>query len=179
MQLKDKKDIKLFILYIMYNLKSPIDYTTANDVCVQDEVITPFEFAECFSELLDTQTIAEFSQPDGEQMFYVTQRGEHVVTTLQDSLSSSLRERCLRNAMSFLSFKQRGTKIECNVTPREDGKFLLECVMTEKDGILLEVKIAVPTKQQADRMAFHFSDNPEAVYRSLIYSMKASSLLNE
>ena len=176
-RLKEKKDIKLFILYLLCHLKCPVEYNTAHDLAVQDGVITPLDFSECFSELLDAETIAEHVRPDGESEFYVTQRGEHVVVTLQDSLSSSLRERCLRNAMRFLSFRRRGAKLEHSIVRREDGFYTLTCSIREDAGILLEMTVSVPTRQQAERMAFHFADSPEETYRAVIASMKGDSIL--
>ena len=176
-QLKEKKDIKLYILYLMYHVKCPVDYTTAYDIALADGMITPLEFAECFAELLDAQTIAEAEDPEGEQMYYVTERGEHVVTTLQDSLLSSIRERGLRSANRYLSFKQRGTKLDCTIDKREDGMYTLRCTMSEKQGILLDITVAVPTKQQAERMAFSFTDNPEQIYRDIVHSMKGGTTL--
>jgi len=176
-QLKEKKDIKLYILYLMYHIKCPIDFTMANDISVQDGFVSTLDFAECFAELIDAQTIAEYKEPNGESMFYVTERGEHVVTTLQDSLLSSLRERGLRSAMRFLSFKQRGTRIETEITERSDGFFTLRCTLREKEGVLLEVTLAVPTKQQAERMAYRFTDKPEEAYRAIYSSMKGTGFL--
>ncbi len=159
----------------MHQIKSPIDYTTANDIMVQDGVISALDFTECFAELLDAQTIAEYKSKSGEQLFYVTERGEHVVVTLQDSLSSSLRERCVRSAMLLLSFKNRGTKLDCEIIPREDGFYMLHCTIKEKTGVLLELTLSVPTKQQAERMAFGFTDNPEETYRAVYTALKGNS----
>ncbi|MBR4292434.1 MAG: DUF4364 family protein [Clostridia bacterium] len=161
----------------MYHVKCPVDYTTANDIAVQDGMLTTMEFAECFGELLDAQTIAEATDPEGELMYYVTERGEHVVTALQDSLLSSIRERGLRSASRYLSFKQKGTKLDTEITKREDGMYTLRCTITEKHGILLDISIAVPTSQQAERMAYNFNDNPEEIYREVIHSMKGGTTL--
>ena len=57
--LRDKNDIKIFILYLLKNLKYPLDFNTISDIVVQDEFVNYFDFAECFAELLDSGTIEQ------------------------------------------------------------------------------------------------------------------------
>ena len=57
--LKDKNDIKIFILYLLRNIGYPLDFDNINDIVVQDGIVGYFDFADCFAELLDTGNIAE------------------------------------------------------------------------------------------------------------------------
>lgn len=166
--LKEKRDIKLFILYLAYNIKYPMEYDEANDIAVQDGIINPLQFAECFSELLEAGTMAEDKQPDGISYFYITERGVHVVAQLQNRLSAGLRKRALRNAMRRLSFKKRNTELKYDVLKREDGSFTLQCSIIEESGPLLELMLMVPTKQEADRMLYNLNDRPEDIYREIL-----------
>ena len=36
-RLKNKNDIKIFILYLLQNINYPLDFPTINDIVVQDE----------------------------------------------------------------------------------------------------------------------------------------------
>ena len=62
--LRDKNDIKIFILYLLKNLKYPLDFNTISDIVVQDEFVNYFDFAECFAELLDSGTIEQIRVGD-------------------------------------------------------------------------------------------------------------------
>ena len=57
--LKEKNDIKIFILYLLKNLNYPLDFNTISDIVVQDEFVNYFDFAECFAELLDIGNIEQ------------------------------------------------------------------------------------------------------------------------
>ena len=52
-QLKDKNDIKIFILYLMRHVGRPLDFVSINDIVVQDGYVGYFDFVECFAELLE------------------------------------------------------------------------------------------------------------------------------
>ena len=58
-RLKNKNDIKIFILYLLQNINYPLDFPTINDIVVQDEYVNYFDFAECFAEILDMGHVVE------------------------------------------------------------------------------------------------------------------------
>ena len=41
--LKEKNDIKIFILYLLKNLNYPLDFNTISDIVVQDEFVNYFD----------------------------------------------------------------------------------------------------------------------------------------
>ena len=52
-RLQKEDDIKIFILFLMYNLKMPLEYETINDVVVQDGIVGGIDFAVAFADLLE------------------------------------------------------------------------------------------------------------------------------
>ena len=58
-QLTEKNDIKIFILYLLNNINQPMEYADINDIVVQDGIVGPIDFAECFAELLDSGNVIE------------------------------------------------------------------------------------------------------------------------
>lgn len=60
-KLKDKTDIKIFILYLMENLTVPLRYSELNDIAVTDGVVSCIDFAECFAELVDTGNVRPYT----------------------------------------------------------------------------------------------------------------------
>lgn len=166
--LKEKRDIKLFILYLMHSIGFPLDYAEANDIAVQGEIINPLQFAECFAELLEAGTVAEDKRQNQESQYYITSRGTHVVAELQNRLPSGLRERSLRSAMRYLSFERRGSELKFGVSERTDGRLTLNFSAIEESGPLFELSLMVPTQREADRMLFNLRDRPEEIYRNII-----------
>ena len=53
----DEKEIrtqaKIFILYILGNIDEPVEFTTVNDMVLQDGLVNYFDFAPAFGELLE------------------------------------------------------------------------------------------------------------------------------
>jgi hypothetical protein len=164
--LKDKNDIKIFILFLLRNIHYPLDYVNINDIVVQDGVVSPFDFAECFAELLETGNIEEFTA-NGKTLYSITDQGIEVADTLDSRLLMMLKDKSLKSAMRLLSFKKRGSEIKCDVTPLEDGTYEVRCVIIEARRELLNARIVVEDKALAERMKYNFMDKPEVVFRGV------------
>lgn len=182
--LKDKNDIKIFILYLLKNLQYPLDFNTISDIVVQDEFVNYFDFAECFAELLDMGTIEQIIIGDGisteatigengrpekkNELYTITENGIIVVEQLQSNLLNMIKEKSLKSAMRLLSFKERGSDVKCTYTEREDGKYDLHCEVIENKAVILEVNLVVENKQLLDKMVYNFNDRPEILYRGVL-----------
>lgn len=166
-QFKDKNDIKIFILYLMMNIRYPLEFDDINDIVVQDEIVGCIDFAECFAQLLETGNIEELSE-DGVLKYRITERGVQVADTLQSSIVSYIRTRSLKSALKLLSFKQRGAKINSSATKRDDGRYDLVLTISEKQDTPLQIKVIVDNETQLERIKYNFDEKPELIYRSVL-----------
>lgn len=166
--LKDKNDIKIFILYLLRHINYPLDFSNINDIIVQDEFVSYFDFADCFAELLDTGNIEEIKNEEGENLYKITEKGIHVADALQSNLLGMIRTKSLKSALRLLSFKQSGAKVVCHSEDADDGSYLLTCGIEENGSTLLELKIAVDEKNSLEKMKYTFKDHPEVVYRGVL-----------
>ncbi len=166
--LKEKNDIKIFILYLMRNIGYPLDFSNITDIVLQDEIVKYFDFAECFAELLETGNIAEIKDENGETLYNVTEQGKHVADNLQSDIFMMIRERSLKSALRLLSFKKRGSFIKCQVTALDDGSYSLCCRIVENKEEVMNITLKVDNKKQLDKMTHNFQERPEAVYKGLM-----------
>lgn len=166
-KLNNKTDIKIFILYLLSNVGYPLSYGQINDISVQDDFVGSFEFAECFSELLETGNVKE-CDGEGEKTYLITEQGKSVASALQSDILGFIRTKSLKSALRYLSFQKRGSYVHTEVVQRPDGKFDLKCQVAEPDSPTLEIQVAIDNRYQLNRMRHHFEENPETVYRSIL-----------
>jgi hypothetical protein len=165
--LKDKNDIKIFILYLMRHVGYPLEFPDINDIVIQDGVVGYFDFAECFAELLDIGNLAE-EKVDGTDLYYITERGIQVTDTLDSSLMNTIREKSLKNALRLLSFKKRGADLKCIGDELEDGHYRITCIIWEHNEEILRLSVVLDNRSQFERMKANFYDKPEIVYRGIL-----------
>ena len=165
--LKDKNDIKIFILFLMKNIGYPLDCDTLNDVVVQDGIVSYFDFVECFAELLDTGNVSETMNGD-ETYYEITEQGIHVADSLEGNLLGILRDKSLKSALRLLSFKKRGSEIKCRSSELDDGRFKLTCSIIEQHDEVLNIELTVDNKVELEKMKYNFNDKPEVCYRGIL-----------
>lgn len=165
--LTDSNDIKIFILYLMKSLHRPLDFTTISEMSVQDGFVNYFDFAECFAALMDNGSIREIVV-DGGALYEITENGMLVASELQSNIMNIIREKSLRSALRLLSFKSRGSKINCEYTEIGEEKYIMDCEISEKDALVMKLSIEVESKALLDRMMYNFDNKPEVLYKGII-----------
>lgn len=169
-KLKNKTDIKIFILYLLANVGYELSYDQIHDISVQDNFVGSMDFAECFSELLETGNVEELPpKEENTSPFYrITKQGMSVAAALQSDIMGFIRTKSLKSALRYLSFSKKGFFVQSEAIQRPDGRFDLKCSVAEPDSPSMELSLIVDNRYQLNRMRAHFEDNPETVYRSIL-----------
>lgn len=168
-RITEKRNVKIFVLYLMQNINYPLDYVALNDIIMQNDYVMYLDFAESFHEMLDTGLVEEVCQSEtGDPMYMVTDKGRVVATELHSEILTSLLDKSLECALRYLDFKKRGIKVSCRVEKREDGRYDVICIIKEKDAVIMQNSVVVDTENRAKRMEDNFRDHPEVVYKGVM-----------
>lgn len=165
--LYDEIDIKIFILFLLDNLKYPLDDTTLHDIMLDNGFVGAFDFAECFSELKELGHIIE-SRHDGETYYEISPIGHKVAIELQGDLHESVREASLKCATRLLSLKKMGATLHAEVRELQDRGYVVHCAINMGDKPLIEYQINVHSRIKAESMKRYFEENPEQIYKGIL-----------
>ncbi len=164
-----KKNVKIFVLYLMENINYPLDFVTLNDIVMQTDYVIYLDFAEGFHEMLRDGLIEVVGKDtDGNELYAVTDKGRIVAGTLKSDILDSILDQSLAGALRYLDFRRRGIKVSSHSERLSDGSFDVTFTMTEKDRTIMSVTLAVDSENRAERMKDNFHDRPEAVYRGMV-----------
>ena len=178
--LKDKNDIKIFILYLLRNIGYPLDFDNINDIVVQDGVVGYFDFADCFADLLERRNVVEL-RDENRTYYQISEQGVQIVESLQSDLMNYVKTRGLKSALRLLNFRERGAAVETSFQPRTDGSYDLTCAIRDQGKLSLEIKLVAENSSQLELMRYHFRENPEQVYKGVLALMtgELGYLINE
>ncbi len=166
---KGKRNVKIFVLYLMQNVNYPLDYVTINDMVMQTDYIHYFEFAESFYEMVDLGLIEEVCQtPDGDPMYVVTQKGRVVATELKSEILPSILDKALECALRYLNFKKRNVTVKTKINKLDDNNYELICILKEQDEEIMKTSVMLDSLNRAERMENNFHDHPELVYKGML-----------
>lgn len=166
-EINDKIDIKIFILFLLDELRYPLGETLIREIVSENGVIGRFDFAECFSELVELGHIIAYD--DGKETLYVVSPlGHTVAAELQGSLHDSIREKSRASAMKHLSLHLRGATTEHAVEKTEDGTYLVRCAIKDAQGMMMNTTVTVTNESEANAIVSHFEEQPEEVCRGIL-----------
>ena len=165
-ELKDKNDVKIFILYLLRHVGYPLDFANVNDIVLQDGVVGYFDFAECFNELIQAGNIEEITE-NGKLLYAITEQGKSVADSLQSEIIAFIREKSLKSAMRLLDFERKGWTAKQSYTTLEDGRYEYTCSIMEHKKKILSITVVLDSQKTLEKMMYNFKQRPEVVYRGL------------
>jgi len=163
LELTDKFEIKVFILYLLKNIGEPLDITTIGEVVVQDAFVNYFDFSICFSDLLESRQVEEVTV-DGEKLYAISSIGVLMVGEVQSALYAGVKDKALRSAQRLLALKRHGNRISCTVEPCGKG-FMLKASIVDKEKTLLSLETFVTDEDYAHLMQSNFNERAEVIYK--------------
>lgn len=166
MELTNKFEIKVFMLYLLKNIGEPLDITTIGEVVVQDAFVNFFDFSLCFSDLLDARQVEEVEK-DGEKLYVISPLGISAVEEVQGAVFTSIREKALRSAQRLLALKRTGNRINCTLEKVDSG-YMLDASIVDNEKTLLRLQTFVAEGDYATRMKANFDDRAEVIYKGVM-----------
>ncbi len=163
-----KRNVKIFVLYLMENINYPLDFFTLNDIIMQTDYVMYLDFAESLAEMLDDELIECVDKDErGDDLYMVTERGRIVAAELKSDILTSVLDQSLACALRYLNFKKRGIESACKIEEQKNGKCRVICTFTEKGIEIFRTELLVDSRNRAERMKVNFSERPEAIFRGV------------
>lgn len=166
MKLQNHIDVKVFILYLLNNVGQPLEFTTVNDIVLQDEFVGYFDFALCFSELLEKGQILEMGE-ENNRLYSISDSGRETLESYEGSLLPIIKERALRSALRLIAFNRSGNRIVSSITEVNNG-YNLHCGIVDKEKTLFSVDVFLSEKSYAEKLKANYDDRAEIIFRGAL-----------
>ena len=164
----DKNEIKIFVLYLMKNVGVKLDFNNISDIVIQDNIVSYFDFAICFPELVEAGHVIAETNENGVEMYSVSSTGAQVADELSETILSSILSIALQNAKRHLSFQRIGASVDCRSEELPGGKYRIEFEIREKDGGDFRIFVETDSKRKMEQMMMNFKRRPDVVYRGTL-----------
>jgi len=167
--LKTMTDIKVFLLFLLDNIRYPIDHGSLIGLVAENTDEITFNYDESLRELVESGHIY-FDEVDGEKYYMISESGTAVAVELYDTLDKDFRENSMRYAAKYLSVSRSGAKIESYVRPTENGRYTVTMKITDARGELMNVTLTVNSLEEAEKIKSNFESKPDGLYRGVLFS---------
>lgn len=163
LKLENHIDVKVFILYLLNNVGEPLEFTTVNDIVLQDEFVGYFDFALCFSELLEKGQISEFGD-ETNRLYSISVSGKETLESYEGSLLPIIKERALRSALRLIAFNRSGNRIISSIK-EENGGYNLHCAIVDNEKTRFSVDVFLTERSYAEKLKANFDERAEIIFR--------------
>ncbi len=148
----------------------PLSNAQISEFILEKEYTDYFTVQQAVSELLDASLIRPETLRNT-SLYRITAEGEKTLAYFGKKISSAIRE----DIDSFLGQRKlalrnaHSTPADCYQTP--SGEFAARCRVLEKDSVLIDLTLTLPTLQQAEAVCSHWKKKSQELYAAIISAL--------
>lgn len=163
-------DLKIFLLFLLDNIRYPIDRTTVLNIIEENTKQISLDYAQCLAELSESGHLL-FDEVDGEEYYMISDKGRTVASELYDNLDKEFRERSLRSAIKHISLSKSGASIDSRIEKLSTGRYRVTIEANDRYGELIRTSITVNSRAEAEQIKRNYEQKPDGVYRGILFSL--------
>ncbi len=162
-------DLKVFLLFLLDNIRYPIDRTTVMTIIAENTDDISLDYDQCLGELADSGHLY-YDEIDGEKYYMISDEGRLVASELYDSLDKGFRERSLRSAIKHISLSKSGASIKAYIEETETKRYRVTLEAHDAQGEIMKTSLTVTSRAEAEAIKKNFENKPDGVYRGVLFS---------
>lgn len=168
--LRSTTDLKVFLLFLLEEIRYPIDRTTLINIISENTEEIVFDYDASLMELSEDGHIW-YDELDSEKYYMISDTGRLVARELYDSLDKDFREKSIKCAIKYTSLAKRGAKIESSITETETGRYRVNMRISDASDEIMSASVVVSSRAEAEKIRENFTAKPDAVHRGILFSM--------
>lgn len=167
--LKNADEIKILICYLLKSVGKPLSFDNLNEILQRDGLCNYFGFASSLHELLASGHIDLIKDNENES-YKVTKLGAETAALFERRLPLSVRDKAVGSAIKLLARIKRESENRVEIEENGSG-YCVTCSVLDMNDTLMQVKLFVPDRTQADTIKKHFQERPEVIYKGILALM--------
>lgn len=161
------QETRILICYILNSVKKPLSPTQINSIVQQDGLVNYFELSACMAQLVRSGHIVPAYNKDDEDYYAVTDLGVQTALTFERTVPKSVRDKAIKAAIRLLARVERDRSAKAVIEPCGEG-CNLELRILDVDSDLMNLKVFLPDKIQAESIKREFLNDPALIYKGVL-----------
>ncbi|MDO5155379.1 MAG: DUF4364 family protein [Eubacteriales bacterium] len=157
---------KLIILYMLNQVDFPLTGSQISQFVLDNHYTNYFNLTIAQNELIEN----DFIKPTLDRnpaLYEITEQGKEAVELFEFKISDSIKYDILNYLTEQKIELRNESAISSDYYP-SNNEYIAQCSIKERNQTLLEIKIAVPTQEQAIHICDSWRDKNEEIYQYLI-----------
>ncbi len=161
---------KLIVLYMLDKVSFKLTNAQISDFILEKEYTSYMTLQQVISDLLDTELIKADTSMN-RTYYSITQEGQSTLSYFGNRISDAIRG----EIDTFLSEKHLELKNEASITANYyksvSGEYEAELTAKEKDIVLVNIRLSVPTQDMAEAVCDGWYHKNEKIYKYLMQEL--------
>lgn len=158
---------KLLMLYVLKSIHEPISNTQLTEIILENNFINYFTFQQYLSELEEAKFV-EYHKTNDKNLLILTKQGDTVLSLFKSRLSPAKIAIIDKYIKEKIESIKKELTIHADYTLGDNDSFIVDLRAVENQSLLMELKLSVPSKNQAISICNKWKDNPSVIYNSII-----------
>ena len=158
---------KLLMLYILKSIKDPISNAQFTEIILENNFMNYFIFQQYLSELEESKFV-EYHENNNKKLLVITEKGDSVLSLFKDRLSPSKITIINEYVKEKWESIKRELTIQADYTIASNDSFIVDLKAVESESLLMELRLTVPSKEQATSICSKWKKNPSEIYNNII-----------
>ena len=164
---------KLMILYLLRSVNYPLTNSQLSGFFLDNEYTTYFTLQECISDLVEA-TLISSHQSQSTTRYEITEEGKQTLHFFEDEIPSIAKED-MEQFLHKNKFRlQNEAAVYSDYTKEENGDYLVQAELREKNDLLCRLHLSVPDEESAKNACKKWKEKSGKIYSYLL-----STLLDE
>ncbi len=161
--INNSQQVRLLVCYTLRAIKEPVDRQLIPELLQYHALANFFEAMQAIYSLLEKGSLA--INTDG--LLVLTEQGLTAIEEWEFILPIAVKAKAARAAVSMLNKLRISRENFAEISAADNG-FNVLCKVFDGERTLLEVKLWVPDKQQAEAVKAEFINDPAKIYGGII-----------
>lgn len=157
---------KLMILYMLERVDFPLTESQISQFVLDKGYTNYFNLQIALNELTENDFIKP-NQERNHSLYEITEQGKEAIELFEFKISDPIKLDILNYLKEQKIELRNESAISSDYYP-SNNEYIAQCSIKEKNQTLLEIKVAVPTQEQAIHICDSWKEKNEEIYQYLI-----------
>ena len=170
MQRKLPVENKLLILFLLYQMDTPMSVTQIAEFAVDKEYMDYFTFQQHLHELCDEQLVEKKFENEQDR-YFITADGEQVLSYFSGQIPNEKHVAVLDYTAKNKGSIKKDINVLANYFYNKENDYTVKCGIYEENKTLMEINVTVSTKEDAKLLKKNWKDNIPYLYGSILHTL--------
>ena len=170
MQKKLPVENKLLILFLLYQMDTPMSVTQIAEFAVDKEYMDYFTFQQHLHELCDEQLVEKKFENEQDR-YFITADGEQVLSYFSGQIPNEKHVAVLDYTAKNKGSIKKDINVLANYFYNKENDYTVKCGIYEENKTLMEINVTVSTKEDAKLLKKNWKDNIPYLYGSILHTL--------